>query len=143
MGVAGATLATIISQSLSMIWPEGFVLIFNNAPELVEFTSHAFRIYMAVSCIFGIQIACQQAFITLGNAKTSLFLALLRKIILLIPLIYVMPMFIDNKTIAVFMAEPVVDILAVTTTAILFIIQFKKAMKEISTPLENINPINA
>ena len=118
----------------AMISPQLFVLIFNSDPELVAFASHALRIYMAVSCIFGIQIACQQTFIALGNAKASLFLALLRKVILLIPLIYIMPMFMADKTTAVFMAEPVADILAVTTTAILFIVQFKKSIKEISNP---------
>ena len=87
---------------------------------------------LALSGIFGIQIACQQSFIALGNAKTSLFLALLRKVILLIPLIYIMPLLMENKTAAVFMAEPVADFIAVTTTAILFYIQFRKAMYEIS-----------
>ena len=87
---------------------------------------------MAVACLFGVHIACQQSFIALGNAKTSLFLALLRKIILLIPLIYIMPLFIHDKTTAVFMAEPIADFLAVSTTAILFSIQFKKSIKEIS-----------
>lgn len=136
------TYSTVLWAS-AMIFPQAFVLIFNNDPELVDFASRALRIYMAVSCIFGIQIACQQTFIALGNAKASLFLALLRKIILLIPLIYIMPMFMEDKTTAVFTAEPVADILAVTTTAILFIIQFKKAMKEISTPLDDKNSINA
>ena len=128
-----------ILWALAMITPKSFVLIFNNDPELVEFTSHALRIYMAVSCVFGIQIACQQSFIALGNAKTSLFLALLRKIILLIPLIYIMPLFISDKTTAVFMAEPVADFLAVSTTSILFFVQFRKAMKEISKPEEVVN----
>lgn len=123
---------SVILWALAMITPETFVLIFNNDPELVNFTSRALRIYMSVSCVFGIQIACQQSFIALGNAKASLFLALLRKIILLIPLIYIMPMFISDKTTAVFMAEPVADLLAVSTTAILFFIQFRKAMKGIS-----------
>ena len=126
---------SIILWALAMVTPKSFVLIFNNDPELVTFTSRALRIYMAVSGVFGIQIACQQSFIALGNAKTSLFLALLRKIILLIPLIYIMPMFISDKTTAVFMAEPVADLLAVTTTAILFFIQFRKSMKEISNPI--------
>ena len=80
-----------------MLTPKSFVLIFNNDPELLEFTAHALRIYMALSGIFGIQIACQQSFIALGNAKTSLFLALLRKVILLIPLIYIMPLLMENK----------------------------------------------
>ena len=123
---------SIILWSLAMLTPKSFVLIFNNDPELLEFTAHALRIYMALSGIFGIQIACQQSFIALGNAKTSLFLALLRKVILLIPLIYIMPLLMENKTEAVFMAEPVADFIAVTTTAILFYIQFRKAMYEIS-----------
>ena len=116
---------SIILWSLAMLTPKSFVLIFNNDPELLEFTAHALRIYMALSGIFGIQIACQQSFIALGNAKTSLFLALLRKVILLIPLIYIMPLLMENKTAAVFMAEPVADFIAVTTTAILFYIQFR------------------
>ena len=136
------TYSTIL-WAAAMISPQLFVLIFNNDPELVDFASHALRIYMAVSCIFGIQIACQQTFIALGNAKASLFLALLRKVILLIPLIYIIPIFMADKTTAVFMSEPVADILAVTTTSILFIVQFKKSMKEISTPLYNTTPINA
>ncbi|MDU4326443.1 MAG: MATE family efflux transporter, partial [Clostridium celatum] len=106
---------SFVLWGLAMITPRTFVLIFNNDPELVEFTSHALRIYMAVSCVFGIQIACQQSFIALGNAKTSLFLALLRKILLLVPLIYIMPLFMADKTTAVFTAEPVADILAVST----------------------------
>lgn len=138
--ISCVTYSTVL-WAAAMLAPQAFVLIFNNDPALVEFTSKALRIYMAVSCIFGIQIACQQSFIALGNAKASLFLALLRKIFLLIPLIYIMPMFISNKTTAVFMAEPVADMLAVTTTAILFCVQFKKAMKEIS-PEEDKKAIN-
>ena len=134
---------SFILWALAMITPRSFVLIFNNDPELVEFTSHALRIYMAVSCVFGVQIACQQSFIALGNAKTSLFLALLRKIILLIPLIYIIPMFMSDKTTAVFMAEPVADLLAVTTTSILFFIQFRKAMKEISNTKDSENKFKA
>ena len=114
-----------------MSFPEVFIKIFNNDPALVEFASSALKIYMAVNCVFGAQIACQQTFIALGNAKCSLFLALLRKIILLIPLIYILPLFIQNKTNAVFLAEPVADILAVTCTVILFTFQFKKSMEQL------------
>ncbi len=111
--------------------PQVFVYIFNSDSDLVEFASRALRIYMAVTCVFGVQIACQQTFIALGNAKCSLFLALLRKVILLIPLIYILPAIMTDKTTAVFLAEPVADILAVTTTAILFTVQFKRAMKQL------------
>ena len=66
---------------------------------------------MGATCLFGVQIACQQTFVALGNAKTSLFLAVLWKIILLIPLIYILPNFFANKAFAVFLAEPVADFL--------------------------------
>ena len=89
------------------------------------------RIYMAATGIFGIQVACQQTFIALGNAKASLFLAVLRKIILLIPFIYILPHFFADKVFAVFLAEPVADFLAVCTTATIFAIQFKKTMAEL------------
>ena len=112
------------------LFPSVFVLIFNNDPSLVEFTSRALRIYMAVLLLFGVQIACQQTFIALGNAKASLAAALMRKIVLLIPLIYILPLLgvFQDKTTAVFAAEPVADFLAVTFTAILFFVQFRKAV---------------
>jgi Na+-driven multidrug efflux pump len=113
--------------ALVMMFPHSFVKLFNNNPQLVEFAGNALRIYMAVNCVFGAQIACQQTFIALGNAKCSLFLALLRKIILLIPLIYILPLFISNKTTAVFLAEPVADILAVSCTVLLFTREFRRA----------------
>ncbi len=114
------------------LYPGFFVQIFNNDPELLAFTVGALRAYMAVSFVFGAQIACQQTFIALGNAKSSLFLALLRKIILLIPLIYLMPMLLpSNQTMAVILAEPVADLLAVATTVVLFIVQFRRAMRSL------------
>jgi Na+-driven multidrug efflux pump len=83
---------------------------------------------MAGMVIFGIQIACQQTFVALGNAKSSLFLAIFRKIILLIPLIYILPLFMETKDMAVFTAEPIADIIAVLTTSTLFALQFKKML---------------
>ena len=74
------------------------------------------------------QIACQQSFIALGNAKSSVFLALLRKVILLIPLIYILPHFLENKAFAVYLAEPVAYIIAVTTTSVMFYKYFKKVL---------------
>ena len=116
---------------LVQLFPQLFVLIFNDNPDLVNYASWALRIYMAATGIFGAQIACQQTFVALGNAKTSLFLAVLRKIILLIPLIYLLPLFFSDKVFAVFLAEPVADLLAVCTTVILFTIQFKKSLAEL------------
>ena len=114
---------------LVMLMPDKFVMMFNSDPNLVEYGSWAMRIYFAVSGIFGIQVACQQTFIAIGNAKTSLFLAILRKILLLIPLIYILPMFFENKAMAVYLAEPVADAIAVITTGILFIRSFRKTIK--------------
>ena len=76
------------------LFPQLFALMFTSDSELVSYASWALRIYMAATGIFGIQIACQQTFVALGNAKISLFLAVLRKIILLIPFIYILPNFL-------------------------------------------------
>ncbi|MCI8397892.1 MAG: MATE family efflux transporter [Oscillibacter sp.] len=117
---------------LVQAFPRMFVMIFNNDPALVDYAAWALRIYMGSTCLFGIQIACQQTFVALGNAKTSLFLAVLRKIILLIPLIYILPNFFADKVFAVFLAEPVADFLAVTTTGTMFFFQFRKSMAELA-----------
>lgn len=109
-----------------MFAPQVFIGIFTSDAQLAEYTEWAIRIYLALAFIFGIQIACQQTFIALGNAKTSVFLALLRKVILLIPLIYILPLFMKNKAFAVFLAEPVADLIAVSTTGTLFYRQYKK-----------------
>ena len=120
--------------ALVQLFPQVFVLIFNSDQELVDYAVWAVRIYMAATGIFGIQIACQQTFVALGNAKTSLFLAVLRKIILLIPLIYILPRFFSNQAFAVFLAEPAADFLAVCSTAAAFAVQFKKTMRELEAP---------
>ena len=117
--------------ALVQLMPRMFAGIFTPDPELRSYAAWALRIYMGATGIFGVQIACQQTFIALGNAKTSLFLAVLRKIILLIPLIFLLPHFFTNKVFAVFLAEPIADILAVCTTAAMFAIQFKKSMAEL------------
>lgn len=122
---------SLVLWALVQLFPRVFVLIFNNNPELVDYAVWALRIYLGATGIFGIQIACQQTFIALGNAKTSLFLAVLRKIILLIPLIYILPNFFEDKAFAVFLAEPVADFLAVCTTAAMFSAQFRRSMAEL------------
>ncbi len=117
--------------AVAIFAPRVFIGIFTPDPELTVYTEWAIRIYMAVSIIFGLQIGCQQTFIAIGNAKISLFLAVLRKIILLIPLIFLLPMFFEDKVMAVFLAEPVADVIAVTTTVCMFTVQFKKVLKEL------------
>ncbi|MBH6948447.1 MATE family efflux transporter [Clostridioides difficile] len=121
---------------LLMIFPSFFVSIFNKNPQLLSMTSWSIKIYFAGAFMFGIQIACQQTFLALGKATISLVLALLRKIVLLIPLIFILPTFFNEKLFAVILAEPVADITAATITAISFFIFYKcflskpKAIKE-------------
>ncbi len=79
-------------------------------------------------CLFSVQIACQLTFTAIGNAPCSIIVAVFRKFVLLIPLIYIMPLFVSDKAKGVYMAEPVADIIAVTFTAILFYFQFRKAI---------------
>ncbi len=118
---------------LVMLFPQIFAGMFTPDAELIAFTKTALRIYMAVMFIFGIQISCQMAFNSLGKAVSSIIVAVMRKFVLLIPLIYIMPhIYTANKAHAVYMAEPAADIIAVTFTAILFSFQFKKALKELN-----------
>lgn len=115
-----------------MIFPKLFVQLFTEKQELIEFARKMLRIYCAVLFVFGIQIACQMTFVSIGNATSSVIVAAVRKFVLLLPLIYIMPLLFEDKTKAVYMAEPVADILAVSFTVILFIFQFKKSIKKIS-----------
>lgn len=122
---------SIVLWAIVMLFPQIFAMMFTSDNALLSFTSQALRIYMASMFMFGIQIACQMAFNALGKAKDSIIVAVMRKFILLIPLIYIMPaIFKANQTNAVYMAEPVADFIAVCFTAILFAFEFKKAMKE-------------
>ena len=124
---------SVILWLIIMIFPQIFAGMFTSDSTLLAFTKTALRIYMAVVFIFGIQIACQMTFISLGRAKDSIIVAIVRKFILVIPLIYILPnIFRADRTNAVYMAEPVADILAVTFTAILFFFEFRKALAEIS-----------
>ena len=111
---------------LCMLVPQIFISIFTSDADLASYTIWALRIYMAASLLFAVQLACQQTFIALGNAKTSVFLALLRKVLLLIPLIFILPHFVLNPVFGVFVAEPVADTIAVATTAALFFREYKK-----------------
>jgi putative MATE family efflux protein len=119
-----------------MIFPKLFAGIFTNVEGLVDYTAWAIRIFFAGVFSVGFQLTCQQSFIALGKAKVSLFLACLRKIILLIPLIFILPTFIENQTFAVFLAEPVSDIIAATVTATMFFYTFNKMLKNGKTESE-------
>lgn len=116
-----------------MIFPGVFASMFTSEPQLLEFTKTALRIYVACLFLFGIQIACQSTFTAIGNAKASIVVAVVRKFVLLLPLIYILPLiFTQDKTSAVYLAEPVADFIAVSFTSILFTFQFKKILRSIS-----------
>lgn len=117
--------------SAVMLFPHLFVGIFTPDQALINFSAPMLRIYLGGVCLFGIQIACQMTFTALGKALNSIVVAVVRKFVLLLPLIYIMPHLVSNQTMGVYMAEPVADIIAVTFTTILFAFQFKKAMNEI------------
>lgn len=115
-----------------MLFPKIFAGMFTSDAALIDFTGNALRIYMACLGIFGIQMACQLTFTSLGKAKASIAVAVMRKFILLIPLIYIMPnIFTADKTTAVYMAEPIADFFAVVFTIFLFRHQYKKIMNEL------------
>jgi len=122
---------SVLLWSAVMLFPRLFVGIFTPDPTLIEFAAPALRIYMGGMIIFGIQIACQMLFTSLGKAVCSIIVAVVRKFVLLLPLIYLMPHIISDPTMGVYTAEPVADVIAVTFTAILFAFQFKKALKQI------------
>ena len=120
--------ATLFWAALMLV-PQIFVSIFNNDPALIEYASWAMRVYMAGIFSVGFQLSCQQSFMALGQAKISLLMACLRKIVLLIPLIFILPLFFENKVFGVFLAEPVSDIVAAAVTTIMFLGQFKKILE--------------
>lgn len=123
-----------------MVFPQLFAAIFTSDAALIAFSKTALRVYMASMFLFGIQIACQMTFTSLGNAKAAITAAVMRKLILLIPLIYIMPqLFRSNQTMAVYMAEPIADVGAVLFTAILFFFQFRSAMAELEDNPEQLS----
>ena len=122
---------SVLLWAAIMLAPELFVKIFTPDAALTAFTAPALRIYFGGMFLFGIQIACQMTFTSLGKAASSIVVAVVRKFVLLIPLIYIVPHLVSDPTMGVYLAEPIADVIAVTFTTILFTFQFKKALKEI------------
>lgn len=120
---------SIVMWLFVMILPQLLVRIFTSDAQLMETASWALRIYMAGIFALGAQTACQQTFVSLGQANVSIILALLRKIILLIPLVYILPLFLADKVLGVFLAEPFADVIAATVTTIVFAVKFPKILK--------------
>ena len=137
MFIAGVSLS-VAGFLLVQLFPQMFIAIFNDKPELVQVTEWAMHIYFGGMFALGVQFSCQQTFVALGQAKVSLFLALLRKIVLLIPLVlllphvlpYLLPAGMANREVfSVYVAEPIADILAGTTTGLVFLWKFPKILK--------------
>ena len=126
---------TTVFWLLLLLFPGVFAGIFTNNADLVEYTAWAIRIFLAGACSVGFQISCQQAFMALGQAKMSLIMACLRKLILLIPLIFILPNFFADKAFAVFLAEPVSDILAAAVTTVTFFAFFRRLLKGGGAPV--------
>ena len=120
---------SIVMWLFVMLLPQLLVRIFTSDAQLMETASWALRIYMAGIFALGAQTACQQTFVSLGQANVSIILALLRKIILLIPLVYILPLFLADKVLGVFLAEPFADVIAATVTTIVFAVKFPKILK--------------
>ena len=115
-----------------MIFPKAFAGIFTDNQELVNFAAKMLRVYCAGIGIFGIQIACQMTFVSIGSSLSSIIVAVFRKLIVLIPLIYLVPLMIEDKILGVYLAEPIADISAVIFTTILFIFKFRKSLNQIT-----------
>ena len=113
------------------LFPQAFIRIFNSDPALMDTAVWTLRVYVASLGLFGIQLTVQQTFMSIGKAKASLFIACLRKIILLIPLIFLLPRFFENKVLAVFLAEPVSDLISIAASAVTFFFVFRSAMAEL------------
>ena len=124
------TYSTLLWAAVQII-PKVFVSIFTSDAKLVAFTAPMLKIYLGGLFLFGIQIACQITFTSLGKAINSIIVAVVRKFVLLLPLIYIMPHVVSNPTIGVYMAEPIADIIAVLFASVLFTFQFKKALAQI------------
>lgn len=118
----------ILYCAATLIAPQFFAGIFTTNEELISYASWAIRIYMAGIFSIGFQITCQQSFMALGQAKISLLMACLRKLVMLIPLIYILPLFLPDKTFAVFLAEPISDIIAALVTTIMFLTRFNRIL---------------
>ena len=115
------------------LFPQAVIRIFNDDPSLLDTATWALRVYLAAFGLFGLQMAAQQVFMATGKARQSLFCACLRKLILLIPLIHLMPLFFENKVFAVFLAEPVADLLSVIICMTLFRFTFWRDMARLET----------
>ena len=127
--LAASGVYAVVIWALSELFPQVWVSIFNDQPELTALASWALRIYLMGWCVFWVQMACQQTFVALGQAKVSLFMALLRKVILLIPLIFILPRFFEDQVFGVLVAEPVADVTAALVCGLTFAVRFPRILR--------------
>ena len=128
--ILSAFCVTLMIFCLFMIYPKPIISIFTSDQSLINRTIWGIRIYFAAGILIGIQMASLQTLMALGKAGTSTFLSLLRKVFLLIPLIYLLPLFMANKVLAVIISEPIADVISVLTTIVIFTIQFRKTLRK-------------
>lgn len=126
--VSVCLLGTLILAGVAIFCPGIYASMFTNDAELVALTCRIMPIFFLGIAIFGIQAACQATFLALGQAKVSLFIATLRKIILLIPLALILPKFLGVK--GIYIAEPVSDVISVIVTSVLCVITLKRIFSE-------------
>ena len=111
---------------LCMTAPGAVASIFTNDTALIDYTEWSMRVYLPMLLIYGIQVACQYSFVALDQAPKAIFLTVWRKIILLIPLIFLLPhLWLDAVT-GVYLAEPIADTIAICTTAPMFYAYYRK-----------------
>ena len=122
---------SLVIWGLVLLFPRAFASVFTPDATLLDFTARVLPIYFFGVGIFGIQIACQMTFVSLGNASSSVIVAVVRKFVLLLPLIYIVPQFSADPTLGVYLAEPIADVIAVAFTSVLFFFRFRKAIKVI------------
>ncbi len=125
---------SIVLYAVIMLMPRLFAEVFSNDPALLDYAVSAIRIYCGALFVFGIQISAQLTFVSIGNAPCSIIVAVVRKFLLLLPLIYIMPHLVSDPAKGVFMAEPVADIIAACFTGVLFFTQFRKALDRLESP---------
>lgn len=123
---------TFLIWAFIELFPSLMAGIFTSDPSLVDFASKALRAYCACLFLFGIQISCQMAFVSIGAALNSIIVAVVRKFVLLIPIMYILPHLVSNQTMGVYLAEPVADCCAVLFTVCLFAKEFKKALAKLN-----------
>lgn len=116
------------ATSTTMLFPRFYAGLFTNEAALIEMVGEVMPVFMAGMLIFGLQNGIQPSFLAMGQAKISLFIAVLRKIILLIPLALILPRFVG--VMGVYYAEPISDVISAVTATTLFIWNSKKILTE-------------